>query len=143
VAGRPLAHRPSQAAAQVHRKNQGILGRHHPGSGGPEVNAKWFREFLAYDPEPDLAAVRAPVLAITGEKEIQVDPADLARMAELVPGDFESHLVPGLTHLLRAEADEPGLKTYKQQVQRPVDDRVITYVLTWLKEQTGGHHQQA
>ena len=108
-----------------------------------KVNAKWFREFLAYDPEPDLAAVRVPVLAITGEKEIQVDPADLARMAELVPGDFESHLVPDLTHLLRAEAGEPGLKTYKQQVRRPVDDHVIQYVLTWLKEKTRGHHQQA
>ena len=64
-------------------------------------------------------------------------------MAELVLGDFEPHLVPGLTHLLRAEADEPGLKTYKQQVRRPVDDRVIQYVLTWLKEKTRGHHQQA
>jgi hypothetical protein len=108
-----------------------------------KVNVTWFREFLAYDPQPDLAAVQAPVLAITGEKDIQVDPADLARMAELVPGDFESRLLPGLTHLLRAEAGEPGLRTYRDQVRRPVDDRVINTVLAWLQEKTRGHRPQA
>ena len=49
-----------------------------------KVNAKWQREFMAYDPAIDLPRVTVPMLAITGSKYIQVDPADLERMAGLV-----------------------------------------------------------
>ena len=42
---------------------------------GVRVNAKWFREFLAFDPRPALAAITIPVLTITGDKDLQVDPA--------------------------------------------------------------------
>ena len=31
-----------------------------------KINAKWMREFLAYDPSKDLAKIRVPILAITG-----------------------------------------------------------------------------
>ncbi len=45
--------------------------------GGARTNAKWFREFMAHDPADDLRAITIPVLAITGRKDLQVDPADL------------------------------------------------------------------
>jgi fermentation-respiration switch protein FrsA (DUF1100 family) len=32
----------------------------------------WFRFFLDYDPVPDLKAVRCPVLALYGQKDLQV-----------------------------------------------------------------------
>ena len=105
-----------------------------------KVNAKWMREFFAHDPEKDLAKVHVPMLAITGTKDIQVDPADLARMQQLVKGPFESHLVPNLTHMLRSEPGAPSLRTYKKQVQRPVDERVMKYIQAWLKEQTHGNN---
>jgi alpha-beta hydrolase superfamily lysophospholipase len=41
------------------------------------VNAKWFREFMAYDPAGDMPRITVPVLAVTGSKDIQVDAADL------------------------------------------------------------------
>jgi pimeloyl-ACP methyl ester carboxylesterase len=97
------------------------------------LNAKWFREFIAYDPAEDLSRIRVPVLAITGSKDIQVNPRDLERMAALVRGDFEAHEVPDLTHLLRADPGQPGLDTYKQQVTRPVDRRVSQIVVDWLE----------
>ena len=102
-----------------------------------KLNAKWMREFMAYHPAPDLARVRVPVLAITGAKDIQVDPADLDRMVDLVPGPVEAHRVPDLTHLLRAEQGAPSLQTYKRQAKEPVDPRVIDLVCTWLKEHIG------
>lgn len=34
--------------------------------GGVRLNARWHREFMAYDPRTDLDAAAAPVLAITG-----------------------------------------------------------------------------
>ncbi len=97
-----------------------------------KLNAKWFREFMAYDPAGDLPKIQAPVLAITGSKDIQVDPADLERMAGLVRSEFEPHLVPDLTHLLRSEPGQPSLSTYKQQIAQPVDSRVLQIISEWL-----------
>jgi len=98
-----------------------------------KINAKWMREFLTYDPTADLAKVQVPTLAITGEKDIQVDPSDLARMANLITQPFESHKIPGVTHLIRDDPNDAGLKGYKAQAARPVDGRVITLVAEWLK----------
>jgi uncharacterized protein len=36
----------------------------------------WFRYFLSYDPAKDLEKVKIPVLALIGEKDIQVPPAE-------------------------------------------------------------------
>jgi pimeloyl-ACP methyl ester carboxylesterase len=90
------------------------------------------REFMAYDPAADLASAKVPVLAITGAKELQLDPADLDRMAELVPTEFEGHVVPDVTHLLRVEPGQPTLRTYRRQCRQPVDHRVVDHVVTWL-----------
>ena len=101
-----------------------------------KLNAKWFREFMAYDPAEDLPKIQVPVLAITGTKDIQVDPADLERMAGLVRREFEPHLVPDLTHLLRAEPGQPTLSTYKQQIAQPIDSRVLQILSEWLGKKT-------
>ena len=98
-----------------------------------KINAKWMREFIEYDPAPDLAKINVPVLAITGSKDIQVDPADLARMRELIKGDFESHEIPNVTHILRVEEGEPTISTYKKQTRQPVDRRILEMVSTWLQ----------
>ncbi len=98
-----------------------------------KVNTKWLREFLAYDPATDLTKVQVPVLAITGSRDMQVDPSDLERMAELVPQNFESHLVPDVTHLMRDDPNGSGLQGYKAQAKRPVDARVVALVTDWLK----------
>ena len=101
------------------------------------VNAKWFREFLAYDPADDLPKIDVPVLAITGEKDLQVDPADLAVVAELAGGPVETHLVPDLTHSLRRQPGAPSLTRFKQEVREPVDAEVLTTVREWLVRQVG------
>jgi pimeloyl-ACP methyl ester carboxylesterase len=98
-----------------------------------KLNAKWMREFLAYNPAEDLPKIQVPVLGITGSKDIQVNPSDLKRMAELVKSEIEWHEVPDVTHILRSEAGKPTLSTYRQQVQRPVDERILNFISDWLK----------
>jgi hypothetical protein len=100
-----------------------------------KVNAKWMREFLSYNPAEDLPRIQVPVLGITGSKDIQVDPSDLQRMAGLLKSEFEWHEVPDVTHILRAEAGQATLSTYRQQVQRPIDERVLNLTSDWLKRQ--------
>jgi pimeloyl-ACP methyl ester carboxylesterase len=99
-----------------------------------KVNAKWTREFLAYNPAEDLPKIQVPVLGITGSKDIQVNPSDLKRMAGLVKSEFKWHEVPDVTHVLRAETGEPTLSTYKHQIQHPVDKRVMNIISDWLRD---------
>lgn len=102
--------------------------------GGMRVNARWWREQLAYDPRADLSRVQVPVLAITGDKDVQVDPADLDTIAHLVPGGAETHRVPGMTHVLR-RTDGPGnVLSYRKLLRQPVDIDLLTTVAGWLSD---------
>ncbi len=100
-----------------------------------KINAKWMREFLSYTPAEDLAKTHVPVLAITGSKDIQIDPAELNRMAELVKGEFEGHELPDVTHMLRADPGKPTTATYQEQVRKPVDVRELQLIGSWLRRQ--------
>lgn len=42
----------------------------------------WFRHFLAHDPRPDLEKLRCPVLALIGERDLQVPPAENLKAIE-------------------------------------------------------------
>ncbi len=97
-----------------------------------KVNAKWTRELIAYDPEPALSKVETKVLAITGSKDVQVDPADLAEIARLVPGasTFE---IPDVDHLLRyEEGAHSNVRKYRKQIRNPIDERVLDEITRWL-----------
>ena len=53
-------------------------------------NNAWFRYFLTYDPRPTLRTVRCPVLAINGEKDLQVSAKEnLAEIAKALAGRWK------------------------------------------------------
>ena len=98
------------------------------------INAKWMREFMAYDPKPALREARVPLLAITGSKDIQADPTDLEIVADLAE-DCVTHLVEDVDHLLRHEpAQVSNPKKYAKQAEKPIDPRVTAALLDWLKD---------
>jgi uncharacterized protein len=97
-------------------------------AGRLELPARWFREYMPYDPVPDLRAIRCPVLAVTGANDVQVDPGDVARIGELVSGPFTGHTPEGLTHVLRR--GPAGLGGYAAQLERPVDPELLDLVAT-------------
>jgi pimeloyl-ACP methyl ester carboxylesterase len=99
---------------------------------GMRVNARWIREILAHDSRQDLVKIQAPVLAITGGKDIQVDPADLDEIRRLVPGEAEIHRIPDMTHLLRRDPGRPSVRTYPQLLRQPVDADLVALVAGWL-----------
>ncbi len=102
-----------------------------------KLNAKWFREFMAYEPIAALRHAAVPVLAITGTKDIQVNPADVALMAHAVPTPFTGHLVDDVTHLLRTEPGPASIRTYKKQARQPLDERVTALLTDWVTSHTG------
>ena len=102
---------------------------------GQKINAKWMREFLAYDPEPVLRSTTSPLLAITGSKDVQVNPADIATVAEITQGRGTSMVVDNVDHLLRTETEvRSNPKRYKKQILQPIDSRVTDAIVTWLDD---------
>jgi pimeloyl-ACP methyl ester carboxylesterase len=100
---------------------------------GVRVNAKWFREFLAFDPKPALAEITIPLLAITGAKDLQVDPADLDVIAATVAGPTTTRLVPDLTHILRRDPAAPSIRAYRALLKQPVDAVVLGDISRWIQ----------
>jgi pimeloyl-ACP methyl ester carboxylesterase len=98
---------------------------------GVRLNARWTREFLDHDPRTDLARVPVPVLALTGDKDLQVDPADLDVIAATVPARVAVHRVPDLTHTLRRQPGPASLRAYREELRRPVDPAVLATVVGW------------
>lgn len=98
---------------------------------GQRVNAKWMREFLTYDPQPDLRTISVPVLAITGDKDLQVPSADLSVIASLVQGPVETEPFEHLTHLLRNDEQAPSLARYKALIREPMDQTVLSRLTDW------------
>lgn len=101
---------------------------------GQRINAKWFRESLEYDPVYTMQNVTCPVLAISGEKDIQVDPQDAAKIAELAKGEVEYHIIPNMTHLLRLDYGTPSLLEYKMLIKKDIDRQMLDIMVTWLQK---------
>lgn len=102
---------------------------------GQRVNAKWMREFLAYDPEPVLRKTTSPLLVITGSKDIQVNPGDVEVIASITGDRTTAHTIDDVDHILRTEpARRSSPKRYKKQLAKPIDHRVTDALLTWLAD---------
>ena len=101
---------------------------------GPQggLPARWLREYMAYDPGEDLSAIRCAVLAITGRKDLQVEPDDVERIGRLVTGPFTGSTPDDLTHVLRKDSGPPSLAAYRAQLRRPVDDDLLDVVSEWV-----------
>ncbi|NEK86714.1 alpha/beta hydrolase [Blastococcus saxobsidens] len=105
--------------------------------GGARLNARWTREFMAHDPRQDLHRVAVPILAVTGAKDLQVKPDDLAVLAATAPGPVETHLVPDLTHTLRRQPGPASLSAYRKELRSPVDAEVLGTVGDWCLRRFG------
>lgn len=94
----------------------------------------WMRDFLTHDPAPDLARIHIPTLAITGDKDRQVNPDDLEVIRRIVPGPVDVHRFPDLTHMLRRDPGPASLNAYKEQYTRPVEPELVAEVADWLAD---------
>ncbi|HUB38943.1 MAG TPA: alpha/beta hydrolase [Streptosporangiaceae bacterium] len=112
--------------------NDVIRDRGAAGIPGLRINARWLRDFLAYDPRPALARIKVPVLAITGGQDVQVPPQDVAAIGRLVQGPFEGHVADDLSHLFRPDPASAGPRAYRRAVRQPVDGEVLRLITTWI-----------
>ncbi|HEX7051134.1 MAG TPA: alpha/beta fold hydrolase [Longimicrobiales bacterium] len=99
------------------------------------ANTTWFRDLLAYDPEPALRRLTQPVLAIYGEHDVQV-PADenaplLARLLDADTRDDRTvRVLPGLNHLL--QPSRTGLPEEYPVIETTIAPTVLDLVAGWV-----------
>ncbi len=105
---------------------------------GIRLNARWLRDFLAYDPRPALARITVPVLAITGGQDVQVPPEDVAAIGRLVQGPFEGHVTGDLSHLFRPDPASAGPRAYRRSVRQPVDTEILKLITSWITSHWAG-----
>ena len=101
--------------------------------GGKDQPAKWMREYRAYDPLDDLSSIDCAVLAITGDKDIQVDARDLARIQSSVTGHCTVLAPADLTHVLRKSTDKPSITRYASLLRQPVDNDLVKTISAWTR----------
>ncbi len=100
------------------------------------VNTPWFRFFLTYDPYPTLTKVKCPVLALNGEKDLQVPPKEnlTAIKKALTEGgnkNFETIELPGLNHLF--QHCETGLVAEYAQIEETFSPEVLEIIHNWIR----------
>ncbi|THD61497.1 alpha/beta fold hydrolase [Phenylobacterium sp.] len=101
-------------------------------------NTDWFREFFAYDPQPALRKVHCPVLALNGDKDVQVSSAQnlpAIRAALAANRDVEIDEIPGLNHLFQT-AKTGGLDEYAQ-IEETVAPVALDKITFWVARHTG------
>lgn len=73
-----------------------------------------------------------PTLAVTGSKDVQVDPDDIAAIAAAV-ASAEARVLPDVDHILRHEPRPVSdIRRYKRQVTNPIAPAVETALLEGL-----------
>jgi hypothetical protein len=90
-------------------------------------NRPWMKFFIAYDPAPDLRALKIPVLAIFAELDLQASAelnAPAAQAALQDNPDATVIVVDGLDHLFQSATGPPD---------QPFDTDTITLIADWIQ----------
>lgn len=100
----------------------------------------WFRQLLAYDPRPTLRQVKCPVIALNGEKDMQVAAKDnLAGIREaLVAGGNRDVIIvefPGLNHLF--QTCTTGAVNEYSRIDETFSPVALKKMSDWIREHTG------
>ncbi|GAB5500756.1 MAG: alpha/beta hydrolase [Pseudohongiellaceae bacterium] len=103
--------------------------------------AKWLREMLKLDTDAIFAATRAPMLLVAGEKDLQCNPQDIFRIAEITQGPSESLLVEGMTHLLRIDENPATIMGSARQSGEPLVGVVIDRIAQWTRNTSAAMNQ--
>jgi len=99
----------------------------------------WFLYFISYDPAPALKKVKCPVLALIGEKDLQVPAEENLKAIEeaLTEGgnsDFTVKKVQGVNHLFQRA--ETGAVSEYSRIEETISPDVLKLVTNWIHEHT-------
>ena len=102
-----------------------------------QVDTPWMRAFLTDEPAPTLRALRTPVLACFGGRDVQVTAADHAPAMTAALADHPAAAVvvfPRLNHLFQPA--ETGLPTEYARIETTFDPTALGLIVDWVVRTT-------
>ncbi len=103
-----------------------------------QMLSPWMQFFLIHDPVPALTGLRVPVLAILGERDVQVlvdvnlEPLESALKAS--QARYEVRVLEGLNHLMQ-EA-ETGQVTEYVRIEQTMSPKALDVIADWMHRMT-------
>ena len=96
---------------------------------------------MTYDPVPTLKKVKCPVLALNGEKDLQVPvdanlPVIEAALKEGGNQDYTIKRIPKLNHLF--QTCKTGSPSEYGQIEETLSPKALNIIGEWLKAHTKG-----
>lgn len=103
-------------------------------------SSPWFRFFLDYDPQSALRGVKCPVLALYGQKDLQVPPkANVPLLQKALDEAGNQHVeirqFPDLNHLF--QHCYSGAPSEYSAIEETMSPEVLTAITSWIVSQAG------
>jgi hypothetical protein len=123
------------------KKQAGTPGSEEAGTSAKILGSPWFRFFLAYDPRPTLSQVKCPVLALVGEKDMQVPPkANIPELEKALRSggnkDFTVRELPKLNHLF--QTCQTGSVAEYAKIEETFAPAALELIAKWIQAHTSG-----
>lgn len=102
-----------------------------------QLDSPWFRYLMKHDPAEDLRKVSCPVLALNGEKDLQVPAAqNLPAIRTALAGNKQARVeqVPGVNHLFQTA--KTGSPVEYGQIEETMSPVVLEEVSSWISQQS-------
>jgi pimeloyl-ACP methyl ester carboxylesterase len=100
------------------------------------ITSPWFRDLLRYDPAPTLAKLKCPVLAIAGEKDLQVAAKENLAGIKRANPSIETHVMPGLNHLL--QHCKTGSPMEYSTIEETMSPEALKLMSDWITSHSQG-----
>ncbi len=102
------------------------------------LTSPWYRYFISYDPAIALKDVTCPVLAMNGERDLQVPAAqNLAAIKKALESAGNAHVtvveLPGLNHLFQTA--RTGLPAEYEEIEETIAPVALETVANWILKQ--------
>lgn len=103
------------------------------------MTSPWFRFFLAYAPADSLSKIKIPVLAVNGEKDLQVEPKSnlsgiRAALTKADNNNFTIVELPGLNHLL--QQSNTGSPAEYGAIEETMNPSALELMSNWILKTT-------
>ena len=104
-----------------------------------QISSPWMEYFMKYNPIPALEKVKCPVLAVNGEKDLQVPPKEnlMAIKNALEKGGNKNVTTiefPNLNHLF--QECQTGSPNEYATIEQTFSPTALTEIKNWIKQQT-------
>ena len=104
-----------------------------------QITTPWMQYFIKYNPAPALEKLSCPVLALNGEKDLQVPPKEnleAIKKALSKGGNKKSTIIelPNLNHLF--QECKTGSPTEYATIEQTISPTALVEIINWLRAQT-------